>query len=297
MNKEEWLNKYGDEEYCIKLLEKIKWPNGVVCPNCNGNQLYYQKTRRVFQCKSCKHQTSATSGTIFHSTKLPLSKWFSAICIFASEPSGISSLKLSQALEVNWRSARLISNKIRTVMGSNEKKRVLSGMIECEDLIIEKQEKKITGVHNKIYIPGVDNNKENPEKSEAIFVALENIGNRPGAVAIHKTDLCTDYAGGITNFMKTRVDITESIIANYSLFKELEVNLLNPNIPWRPTIHIIKDQINRMIKKIYRGVSPKYLQEYIDELCYRFNNSRAGANMRQNLFEACLTHVRLCSNN
>ena len=50
------------------------------------------KQRVVLQCNRCKRQVSLTltAGTIFHSTKLPLTTWFLAIYHLAQSKGGIS---------------------------------------------------------------------------------------------------------------------------------------------------------------------------------------------------------------
>jgi hypothetical protein len=50
----------------------------------------------VFQCNKCHHQTSLIAGIIFHSTHLPLTKWFMAIYLIAQNKNGISALELSR---------------------------------------------------------------------------------------------------------------------------------------------------------------------------------------------------------
>jgi hypothetical protein len=48
------------------------------------------------------YQASLTAGTLFHSTNLPLTKWFWAIYLAASDKDGISAVRLSKQIEVSW---------------------------------------------------------------------------------------------------------------------------------------------------------------------------------------------------
>ena len=56
---------YGTEEQCHKALYKWRWPSGFYCPECGCQQYCLIKTRRLYQCNRCHHQTSVISGTIF----------------------------------------------------------------------------------------------------------------------------------------------------------------------------------------------------------------------------------------
>jgi hypothetical protein len=58
--------------------------------------------RKRYQCNECRHQTTATAGTIFDSTKLPLAKWFQAIYLISHAKNGISALELKRQLGVSY---------------------------------------------------------------------------------------------------------------------------------------------------------------------------------------------------
>ena len=75
----EWQKLYGTERACASTLAKYRWPNWFICAKCSHDSAYYITTRKVYQCSRCRHQVSATAGTLFHSTNLPLVKWFWAI--------------------------------------------------------------------------------------------------------------------------------------------------------------------------------------------------------------------------
>jgi len=112
----EWQQRFGTEESCLKELRKVRWPDGFICPKCGTKKHSYIKTRYTYQCLNCHHQTSITSGTIFHSTNLPLAKWFWAIYLMASDKGGISALRLSKQIGVFWITAQRMLRKIRTAM-------------------------------------------------------------------------------------------------------------------------------------------------------------------------------------
>jgi len=71
-----FMTLYGTEELCFQALFDWRWPDGFVYPKCGCNQSCQLSTRKLQQCNQCRHQTSVTAGTIFSSTKLPLTTWF-----------------------------------------------------------------------------------------------------------------------------------------------------------------------------------------------------------------------------
>ena len=79
----EFLSLYGTEDQCFDALYRWRWPNGFVCPHCGHDRGCQLNTHKLQQCNRCHHQTSITAGTIFDSTKLPLTVWFQAIYLIA----------------------------------------------------------------------------------------------------------------------------------------------------------------------------------------------------------------------
>src|SRR3712207_8381544 len=78
LSEAQFLEAYGSEAQCRAVVEKLRWPKGFVCALCGGCEGTRLSTRPKIQCRACRHQVSLTAGTIFHSTKLPLTSWFLA---------------------------------------------------------------------------------------------------------------------------------------------------------------------------------------------------------------------------
>ena len=69
------MQLYGTEDQCRACLFAWRWPEGFVCPACGGMRycVVRQEGRELYQCNACRTQTSLIAGTIFASTKLPIS--------------------------------------------------------------------------------------------------------------------------------------------------------------------------------------------------------------------------------
>jgi len=81
----EWQKRFGTEETCGEALARQRWPEGFHCPRCGHDHGYTIRTRNSYECSSCHYQAPLTAGTLFHSTNLPLTKWFWAIYLMASD--------------------------------------------------------------------------------------------------------------------------------------------------------------------------------------------------------------------
>ena len=133
----EWQKRYGTEKACAAAIAKYRWPQGFICPRCGNDSAWYINTRKVYQCCSCRHQVSVTAGTLFHSTNLPLVKWFWAIYLVAADKGGISALRLSKHIGVSWPTARNMLKKIRTAMAHRDSiYRLFNELIELDDTYV-----------------------------------------------------------------------------------------------------------------------------------------------------------------
>ena len=67
---------------------------------------------------------------------------------------------------------------------------------------------------------------------------------------------------------------------------------------WLPMVHLMITNMKTFVNGTFHGVSFKFLQEYLDEFCYRFNRRFWEAELPLRLLNACLTHVpvRLAEN-
>lgn len=118
----DYIDRLNCDYRCLELLEQARWPNGFVCPRCSCMRGYRITEYKLIQCASCKYQASATSGTIFHKSKIPLRKWFWAILLILTDKSGVSALRLQRLLEISYKTALLMLRKLRAVMSMENSK-------------------------------------------------------------------------------------------------------------------------------------------------------------------------------
>ena len=74
-----FLQRCRSEPQCAEAIYKARWPRDYRCRACGYRSHCRLRTRKLFQCNTCKHQDSLTSGTLFANTRLPLTTWQS-IC-------------------------------------------------------------------------------------------------------------------------------------------------------------------------------------------------------------------------
>ncbi len=125
--------RFATEEACRDYMFEVRFPNGFVCPKCGCREYSYLRTRHTCQCKSCRRQTSVTAGTVMHRTHLPLTVWFWAIYLCATDKRGISAKALARQLELSYESAWYLLVRIRKAMQEHDKNYLLTGIIEMDE--------------------------------------------------------------------------------------------------------------------------------------------------------------------
>ena len=77
---------FHSEEMCVEYIKELRWGGEYICPHCNSTRPpYYFEKRDLFQCKSCNHQYSALTGTLFHNSNESLLLWFEFLWILMSQ--------------------------------------------------------------------------------------------------------------------------------------------------------------------------------------------------------------------
>ena len=115
--------KFRTEDDALDYLIRARWPEGVKCLGCGYDKCYQIATRgktgkpcRLFECAECKLHFSATTGTLFHDSHLPLTKWFMAMALVSEAKKGVSALQISRHIGVAYKTAWHLMHRIRKAM-------------------------------------------------------------------------------------------------------------------------------------------------------------------------------------
>lgn len=110
-----------DERSAIKLLEEVRWPNGITCTHCGSklNSKIVGKGARMYlyYCRSCRRQFRVTVGTPFNHWKgKTFAKLNRAICLLTTGECAPSTRQLSFILKVTYSTAMKIVDFIKKRM-------------------------------------------------------------------------------------------------------------------------------------------------------------------------------------
>ncbi len=131
----DFYERFPDEQACWDYFLALRWPDGFICPSCQEEKGCFKPSWKVFECYNCKHQTSLTAGTIFHKTRIPLTKWFWFIFFMATSKKGVSMLYLQKQLRISsYKTIWSMGHKIRQGMAVRNALYDLHGIVETDEI-------------------------------------------------------------------------------------------------------------------------------------------------------------------
>lgn len=117
---QEASENFADPDACVSFMAKLRWPDGVSCPVCEGQAVSFLSTRRMWKCKdkACQKHFSLKLGTVMEDSPISLKRWLQAIWLVANAKKGISSYELHRQLGITQKSAWFLLHRIKLAMQS-----------------------------------------------------------------------------------------------------------------------------------------------------------------------------------
>ena len=132
------VQKFDTEDKAEAWFVEQRWPSGVACPFCGTLNVAIVASRKPqpFRCreKECRKSFSVKTGTLLHSSNLPLSKWAIAFFLYATNLKGVSSMKLHRDLGIAQSSAWYMAHRIREMWTAETEK--FAGPVEVDETYI-----------------------------------------------------------------------------------------------------------------------------------------------------------------
>jgi transposase-like protein len=282
MNLIDVTKAFSTEDQCLDFLEKMRWPQGIRCLACESDKLSLitrtvdpTKTRkekkqnkrtRLYACLECGKRFTPTVGTIFHSSHLPLTKWFMAIAIVMDAKKGMSANQLKQHLGIgSYRTAWYMVHRIRKAMVELSLGK-LSGIVELDETYVGGKQKGkgvYYGKKQKQVVVGLRQRKgplrfihtKDAKANTLKAIIEEHIGEE---VQYIMTDESSASWGALLNNPKHKV-------IRHNIGKYVE-GIVHTN-----SIESAFSLLKRGIIGSFHRISIKHLHRYLAEFQYRFN--------------------------
>lgn len=260
---EAFCSRFNSEQACADALFQARWPDGFRCPSCSHSRFYLTSTRRLplYECASCRRQTSVIAGTVMEGSSTPLTRWFQALFLL-SQPNGSSSTRLSQLLQVTYKTAWLISHKLRHSMQQADLAENLSGQVRVEPFNYGSS--LFLDAKQPLLIGGTLD-----ERGSATLVKIKQPDPRHVNNELRVITPC-----GTQAFANTYTDGRNVII----------YPRINPSIT---DFIYLKRYVCDWLNLTFNGIGAKHLQAYLDEFTFRINQKLRKSPVFGRLLEWC----------
>jgi transposase-like protein len=273
--------KFQTEDNCLDYIERMRWPNGEIgCVHCGEIGHVSKITRatkgdnkrtRIYQCTACGKQFSATSGTIFNDSHLPLTKWFLAIALICEAKKGMSACQLQRHLGVNYRTAWYLAHRIREAMQDGG---LLTGTVEVDETYLSPKKPRKGYPRPK---------KQNPD----VVLGMIERGGRLRLVPISDAKMTIiepvmQQHISQDAFLQTDKHMTYDVIGRRNFIGHRMIDHIRTYAEGENHTNYIENAFSLFKRGVYgtfHKVSIKHLGRYCNEFSYRFTRRGEQAQM------------------
>jgi hypothetical protein len=276
---------FRTEKQCRDYIFRLKYPDGFCCKEC-GYHLHHEVSHRdSWQCGRCTYQESAKARTLFHKSKVKLTDWFQAIYEITISKGGISALELQARLGLgSYKTAWGMMHKLRKAMCLREEAAErIGGLIELDGAVFGRRKTK-TQATAFLAVEVTRNAQGKPcagrLKISKVTIRAHGDGNRLADEGIRAGSTVRTDAGTDVRLRLLDVAVNHEPM-NMSPDK-------SQNAVWLKWVHRVISNIKASLLGVHHGVSPRYLDSYLGEHCYRFNRRGKRQELQSRLLQACL---------
>ncbi len=281
----EFQGLFPDDAACASYLEKSRWSEGFVCPHCGsvGEPFRFENRPGVLRCRHCRRNTGLTVGTVMERSHTPLSVWFWAAYLVASQTQGMSAVQFQRQLGLTrYETAFGILHKLRAGMVRPDQDRIggrAGDHVEVDEAYVGGRNRgEGRGVHHKTLVtaavevrhrePGTAQDKRKDGRyagrvrlSIAEDRSFNSLARFVESAVMPGTLVITDDWSGYASLRKRGYD--HHAIAECGDPEVAEEFL--------PICHLVFSNLKTWLNGIHHGVSAKHLHSLPERVPFRFN--------------------------
>lgn len=278
INQLEFSKRFYSNDACYQYLIEQKWSNGFTCIRCGNTTWYKGKTYYHRRCKKCRYDESVICNTLFHDLKMPLLKAFQMMFRIVTKKKGISTVELGTEVGVQQKTAWFFKRKIQ-ISFQQAKSVKLQNKVEMDETLIGGYCADAPG--------------RSLDSKQAVMVAVERLADgRIGNIALkHIEGFEADtFHQAVDEMIGHEAQIITDTFPSWEALKKelptLETKKSNKGKGFKE-LHVQIMLIKLWLRGIHHKCSPGYLQSYLNEYAFRFNNR----NCRHKIFHHLIANM------
>ena len=277
----EFLAEFPDDAACLEHLWRTRFsPDGehAECPKCERERVFKRYATAQAASRGPARAAGTTStrppGQSFAKSSTSLRLWFHAMYLMTSTRCGISAKQLERELGVHYKTAWRMFNKIRNELMADDAK-PLTGDVEVDE----------TGVHGRPRGPKMT--KKEAANWRERQVSVLGMVERGGRVKLRVIE--SRRGEPLSDPIRANVDPTSILFTDdWRPYKPLAKEFAgHRSINHSAGVYVLDDvhtntiegffgNLKTGMRGTYKKVSRKWLQSYLDEYAWRYNQRFRG---------------------
>lgn len=278
------MHRFSTEEAAREYFERLRWPNGPVCPHCGNSdktRVYKVTTNTskkiragLYKCAECNDQFTVTVGTVMEDSHIPLNKWLIAFYMMCASKTQISAAQLQRQLELgSYRSAWFLCHRIRFALTDVLPKSDMSGTIEADETYIGGKRRGVGGgyVANKTPVVSIVERGGRVRSQVVKNVSEKSVSKILKANISPDANLNTDQS---YLYKKIGKNFASHDVVNHSKEEYARHDLETGRLATTNTVEGFFGNSKRAIDGTHHHISRKHTGLYFAELDYKHNTRK-----------------------
>lgn len=265
----EFERQFPDDVACLEYLVRTFYPDGIFCPKCGKVTKHYRNTSRPsYSCEFCGRHEHPMVGTIFQDSATSLKLWFYGMYLMASTRCGISAKQLERELGVTYKTAWRMFNRIRSLMAPDDEP--FGGTVEADE----------TYIGGRRRFASRKEAARNWSRFKQVVAGHAQRGGKVRAVHLPEGTAETLVPLARKYILPASTVYTDELPAYADLKRE---GYEHKRVHHTAKVYVRGDVhtntidgfwalLKHGLRGVYHGVSAKWLQSYLDEYTFRYNN-------------------------
>lgn len=303
MTSAEFFANYPDEESCKAYFKSQRQHEHNECKQCGSLLIYWQAKENRWRCKECRHAMGLKNGTVMENSNLSYKVWLWSLYFVSLTKKGFSALELQRLVghkryEPIWG----LMQKIRVTMGHRDEKYTLDGFIEMDEGFFEgirkkdeeglitkpakeldRQVKAIVAVSTTPIVTGED--KKGRPTTKPGYLKINVVQSLSKVDIGYAAEKMVSPTAEVTTDGKTSYRTLNDICNNHTAIVVRDKKEVTKIFPW---VHIAISNAKKKILGLHHSVKDIYMQNYLNEFCYKFNRRYFGIKLFERLIVAAL---------
>ena len=272
------VKHFASFDNCKEFMVARRWPKGVTCPTCGSDAVYWDSSRKGWECKTRheKRKFTLKTGTIFEDSPIGLDKWLPVVWLIANAKNGVSSHEVGRSIGVTQKTAWFMLQRIRLAMQDDANGGKLGGEVEVDETYIggkarnmhasKRKAMRMGGrtVRGKVAVMGLLE-RHGEGKSRVKTTIVPNV--RKYQLMAEVMDRVEEGSAVYTDALKSYSDLglmyEHQVVDHAEAYVDGQVHTNGLENFW--------SLLKRGIKGTYVAVEPFHLFRYLDEQAFRFN--------------------------